>query len=56
MNNPLILVHDIGTTSSKSCLYRIGERLEILATALEEYPLYVLDNGGVEQDPELWWS
>lgn len=56
MNNPLILVHDVGTTSSKSCLYRIGERLEIVATALEEYPLYILDNGGVEQDPDQWWS
>lgn len=56
MNNPLILVHDVGTTSSKSCLCRIGERLEIVATALEEYPLYVLDNGGVEQDPDQWWA
>lgn len=56
MNNPLVLVHDVGTTSSKSCLYRIGDRLEIVATALEEYPLYVLDNGGVEQDPDLWWD
>lgn len=56
MNNHIILVHDVGTTSSKSCLYRLGQNLEILATALEEYPLYVLDNGGVEQDPEQWWD
>ena len=56
MNDPLILVHDIGTTSSKSCLYRLGEHLEILATALQEYPLHVLDNGGVEQDPDQWWA
>lgn len=56
MNTALVLVHDIGTTSSKSCLVRLGERLEIVATASEEYPLYVLDNGGVEQDPAQWWA
>jgi xylulokinase len=56
MNGLLILVHDVGTTGSKSCLYRLGERLEIVATTLEEYPLYVLDNGGVEQDPDQWWE
>jgi xylulokinase len=55
-NDHLILVHDVGTTSSKSCLYRLSDRLEVLATALEEYPLYVLDNGGVEQDPNEWWD
>lgn len=54
--NPLILVHDVGTTSSKTCLYRLGQHLEILMTALEEYPLYVLDNGGIEQDPDQWWG
>ncbi len=56
MENPLILVHDVGTTSSKSCLYRIGDHLEIIETALEEYPLYVLENGGIEQDPDEWWA
>ncbi|MBZ0287621.1 MAG: carbohydrate kinase, partial [Anaerolineae bacterium] len=56
MTDTLILVHDVGTTSSKSCLYRLSERLEIVATALEEYPLYVLDNGGIEQDPDHWWA
>lgn len=53
----MFLVHDVGTTSSKSCLCRLeGDHLEIVATALEEYPLYVLDNGGVEQDTEQWWA
>ncbi|HML20248.1 MAG TPA: FGGY-family carbohydrate kinase [Aggregatilinea sp.] len=56
MTNPLVLVHDVGTTGSKSCLYRLGERLELVGMALEEYPLYVLDNGGVEQDPDHWWA
>lgn len=51
-----ILVYDVGTTSAKCCLYRLGDRLEIWETALEEYPLYVMDNGGVEQDPDQWWD
>ncbi len=51
-----VLVHDIGTTRNKSCLYRIGDHLELIATGVEEYPLYVLDNGGVEQDPDEWWA
>ncbi len=55
MTAPLILVHDVGTTSSKSCLYRLGDRLEIVETVIEDYPLYVLDNGGIEQDPNQWW-
>ena len=56
MTAPLVLVHDVGTTGSKSCLYRLGERLELVGMALEEYPLYVLDNGGIEQDPDHWWA
>ncbi|MBI5928728.1 MAG: FGGY-family carbohydrate kinase [Chloroflexi bacterium] len=51
-----ILVHDIGTTHSKSCLYRLDQSLELVATALEEYPLYVMPNGGAEQNPDDWWS
>ena len=42
MKAPLILVHDVGTTSSKSCLYRLDDRLELVETAFEEYPLYVM--------------
>jgi xylulokinase len=52
----LILVHDVGTTSSKSCLYRLGVQLELVAKSIQEYPLYVLENGGVEQDPAQWWE
>ena len=51
-----ILVHDVGTTGNKACLYTLGETLELQETALVEYPLYMLDNGGVEQDPDEWWE
>ncbi len=55
-NQIFVLVHDVGTTGSKSCLYRMGDTLELVDSALEEYPLYVMDNGGIEQDPEEWWQ
>lgn len=55
-NQTYILVHDVGTTGNKSCLYRIDDRLELVGSALEEYPLYVMDNGGIEQDPDEWWE
>ena len=48
------LVHDVGTTGNKSCLYRLGQQLELVGSELEEYPLYVLPNGGVEQQPDEW--
>ena len=51
-----ILAHDIGTTGNKSCLYHLGERIELVDAAMIEYPLYTLPNGGVEQDADEWWS
>lgn len=51
-----ILTHDVGTTSNKTCLYRIGDHMELVDSALEDYPLYTLANGGVEQNAEHWWS
>jgi len=51
-----ILTHDVGTTSNKTCLYRLGEQIELVDSALVEYPLYTLPNGGVEQEADDWWS
>ena len=51
-----VLACDLGTTSAKTCVYRIGEggaRLE--ASAAAEYPLRFVPGGGAEQDPEDWW-
>jgi xylulokinase len=53
----LVLSCDLGTTSVKTCLYRIGsEALEMVSRASAEYPLAFLPNGGVEQDPADWWT
>ena len=51
-----ILAYDIGTTGVKTCVFRIGETIELLAGASGGYPLYVLPGGGAEQDPDDWWS
>ncbi len=51
-----VLAHDVGTTGNKSCLYRITDQIEMIDSYLVEYPMYTLDNGGVEQDADEWWS
>lgn len=56
MKEPVyVLVHDVGTTGNKSCIYRLGDQIELVTAALVEYPLYVMPNGGVEQNPDDWW-
>ncbi len=51
-----ILTHDIGTTGNKTCLYRVGESLEKVFSCLEEYPLFMTDDGGAEQRVDDWWG
>ncbi|MDR3313326.1 MAG: FGGY-family carbohydrate kinase [Oscillospiraceae bacterium] len=50
------LAYDIGTTGVKTCLFRIGEQIELLAGVSGGYPLYVLPGGGAEQEPDEWWG
>ena len=45
----LVLAYDVGTTGNKTCLYRVGDSVEMLASSIEEYPLYMTDDGGAEQ-------
>jgi len=51
-----ILAYDIGTTGVKTCVFRVGGSIELLAGASGGYPLHVLPGGGAEQDPADWWS
>ena len=51
-----VLAYDIGTTGVKTCLFGIGERITLLAGASRGYGLYILENGGAEQDTEEWWE
>jgi len=50
-----IIAYDVGTTGLKTCLFEISDAIKLIASAMEGYELFVLDNGGAEQDPESWW-
>ncbi|WP_319755590.1 FGGY-family carbohydrate kinase [uncultured Sphaerochaeta sp.] len=50
-----LLAYDVGTTGMKTCLFSAGGHLELVASALAKYPLYLFEGGGAEQDPEDWW-
>ena len=47
-----VIAYDIGTTGIKTCIFSIEKTIKLIASASEGYGLYVLDNGGVEQDAE----
>ena len=51
-----VLAYDIGTTGVKTCLFRIDETITLLAGVSRGYGLYILENGGAEQDEEEWWQ
>ncbi|MCQ2546855.1 MAG: FGGY-family carbohydrate kinase [Clostridia bacterium] len=53
-----VIAYDVGTTGLKSCLFEIskGSPIKLIAGEMGEYDLYILENGGVEQDPAQWWE
>ena len=51
-----VLAYDIGTTGVKTCLFKISREIELIDGAYGAYNLYILENGGAEQDAEEWWS
>lgn len=52
----LILTYDIGTSRSKTCLYSIGDKLELIDSCMAQYPLFITKDGGAEQKVNDWWS
>lgn len=50
------LTYDIGTTGLKSCLFSLEDQIRQVAGHYATYNLYILDNGGAEQDTEEWWE
>lgn len=50
------LAFDIGTTGVKTCLFKIGKTIDLIAAASEGYKLYIMPNGGAEQEPDEWWQ
>lgn len=51
-----VIAYDIGTTGVKTCLFEVGETIRLLAGEYEGYGLYILSNGGAEQDADEWWE
>lgn len=51
---PLVLAIDHGTSGIKAALVTL--RGEVVETAFRPTPLFLLPEGGAEQDPESWWS
>ncbi len=49
-----ILAVDLGTSGPKTALVSI--RGEVIDSAFEPNDLYLLPDGGAEQDPEQWWT
>lgn len=54
--NAYVISYDIGTTGNKTCLFEISDSIRLIESSMVEYGLRVLENGGVEQDPEEWWQ
>lgn len=51
-----VIAYDIGTTGVKTCLFSLGAGISLLDSTSQGYPLYILEDGGAEQDGEEWWQ
>ncbi|MCK9218195.1 MAG: FGGY-family carbohydrate kinase [Firmicutes bacterium] len=53
-----VIAYDIGTTGLKTCLFNISDKesVQLIDGEVEDYGLYILENGGVEQNPTEWWD
>ena len=51
-----VIAYDVGTTGMKTCLFEIDKTIKPVANAYGAYNLYMVGNGGAEQDPEEWWG
>lgn len=57
MKTPInVIAYDVGTTGIKTCLFEIGDTIKLVADEMCGYELYVLENGGAEQDADEWWN
>ena len=51
-----VLAYDIGTTGVKTCLFGIDGSIRLLRGKSAGYGLYILPDGGAEQDADEWWD
>ena len=51
-----VIAYDVGTTGLKTCLFEIDKTINPVTNAYASYNLYILENGGAEQDCDEWWQ
>ncbi|MBR1477711.1 MAG: FGGY-family carbohydrate kinase [Lachnospiraceae bacterium] len=51
-----IIIYDFGTSNVKTCLFKIDSAIQLVASAVARYGLYISEDGGAEQDTEEWWE
>lgn len=51
-----VIAYDVGTTGLKTCLFQITDQLRLVTSAYMDYPLYLMDGGRAEQNPDDWWN
>lgn len=51
-----VITYDVGTTGLKTCLFGVDRDIRLIASAQQGYSLYILGNGGAEQDADEWWD
>lgn len=56
MRKKYVICYDVGTTGVKTCVFELSEGIKLLGFASEGYSLFVLPDGGVEQEPDEWWA
>ena len=50
------IAYDVGTTGVKTCLFEIDSEVRLIAGEYAGYDLWILPDGGAEQDTEQWWQ
>lgn len=51
-----VIAYDVGTTGLKTCLFEIDDTIKPVANSYAGYNLYLVENGGAEQDGDEWWG
>ena len=51
-----VLAYDIGTTGVKTCIFEIDKTIKLIDATSEGYGLYIMPDGGAEQDGDEWWN
>ncbi len=51
-----VMAYDVGTTGAKTCLYQLGDQLDLVDSQVVEYPLLTTPDGGAEQRADDWWD